>query len=145
MPKVKVICEECGKELERYPCEIFKHIFCSRECSKKYLSIKMSNLNKELNPSRMTDEVKEKVRQARLDTGAGDGYRKIKGRHEHRIRAEQILGRKLMQGEVVHHIDGNKRNNAPNNLKVFKNQQQHAKFHKLENKFFLEGVVPNEI
>jgi hypothetical protein len=40
------------------------------------------------------------------------------GRHEHRVVAEQKLGRKLITGEIVHHIDGDKLNNDPSNLEV---------------------------
>lgn len=43
--------------------------------------------------------------------------------------AEQMLGRPLKKGEVVHHIDNNKRNNQPSNLMVFKSQKEHAKWH----------------
>lgn len=43
--------------------------------------------------------------------------------------AEQILGRKLKPGEVVHHIDENRHNNSPENLMIFPNQQAHAEYH----------------
>lgn len=36
--------------------------------------------------------------------------------------------------EVVHHIDGNKLNNNPSNLLVFKNQAEHAKYHMMNNR-----------
>lgn len=78
----------------------------------------------------MTVETRTKIREARLDSGEGVTYTKTYGRHTHRIVAEQILGRPLMKGEVVHHIDGNKRNNDPSNIMVFKNQAEHAKYHK---------------
>jgi len=77
----------------------------------------------------MTTEVREKLRKARLGTGETLCYEKTYGKHTHRIVAEQILGRPLKKGEVVHHIDGCKRNNAPNNLMIFKNQKEHAKWH----------------
>ncbi len=38
--------------------------------------------------------------------------------YEHRVVAEETLGRRLQPGEVVHHIDHDKTNNAPNNLQV---------------------------
>ena len=91
----------------------------------------MKTLNEELNPTRMTPEVREKLREARLDSGDGVSYSKVYGRHEHRVIAEQMLGRPLKPGEVVHHIDGNKRNNSPENLVVFPSQAEHARWHKL--------------
>lgn len=69
----------------------------------------MKTLNEELNPTRMTPETREKLRNCRLDSGEGRTYTKQYGRHEHRVVAEQILGRELRPGEVVHHIDGDKR------------------------------------
>lgn len=48
---------------------------------------------------------------------------------EHIIVAEQKIGRTLLPGEVVHHIDHNKRNNSPDNLMVFENCGQHTMYH----------------
>ena len=85
-------------------------------------------MNRELNPTRMTDEVREKIRNARLGTGEGKSYEKTYGRHTHRIVAEQKLGRSLKKGEIVHHIDGNKRNNNSSNLMVM-TQSEHCALH----------------
>lgn len=49
--------------------------------------------------------------------------------YEHIIEAERKLGRTLYPGEVVHHIDQNKRNNHPDNLMVFKSTKDHAGYH----------------
>ena len=38
--------------------------------------------------------------------------------YEHRIVAEKVLGRRLGPNDVVHHIDGDKTNNTPDNLRV---------------------------
>ena len=64
------------------------------------------------------------------------GYKRFKdsGRLVHRWAAEKKLGRKLKDGEVVHHKDRVKANNAPRNLWVFKNQDEHDRVHKLDAK-----------
>ena len=48
---------------------------------------------------------------------------------EHRLVAEQIVGRQLYPQEVVHHIDGNTLNNNVENLQVFASHSDHTKFH----------------
>ena len=90
-------------------------------------------MSRELNPDRMTLEVRGKLRDARLDSGEGKTYAKLFGRHTHRVVAEQVIGRPLLPGEVVHHIDGNKRNNDPSNLMVFASQSEHARYHAMLN------------
>lgn len=57
-----------------------------------------------------------------------DTYHKLHGRHIHRVIAEQMIGRPLVKGEIVHHIDGNKHNNDPSNLQVM-TQSEHMKLH----------------
>lgn len=45
-------------------------------------------------------------------------YVKRRGKHEHRVVMESVLGRSLKYEEIVHHIDGDKHNNHPDNLVV---------------------------
>ncbi|WP_425591645.1 HNH endonuclease [Hydrogenophaga aromaticivorans] len=54
---------------------------------------------------------------------------------QHRLVVERILGRYLERHEVVHHIDGNPRNNAPSNLQVFDSNADHLRHE-------LKGRVP---
>jgi len=148
MGRIRVNCDWCGIEIERYPSGVKKHNFCCRSClaayssramnPEGYLSLKryekiskhMTELNQELNPTRMNFQTRTKLRIARLGTGRKNTYTKTFGVHTHRVVAEQILGRKLLPGEVVHHIDGDKQNNKPENLRVFKCQADHARWHK---------------
>ena len=70
-------------------------------------------------------------------TIASNGYMLVKllpGHHlsdvrgyayEHRVVAEQKMGRRLLPGEQVHHIDGNKLNNRPDNLEVVADTAHH--------------------
>lgn len=44
---------------------------------------------------------------------------------EHRLVVEQQLGRYLLPAEVVDHIDGNRGNNDPSNLRVFPDNAAH--------------------
>lgn len=55
---------------------------------------------------------------------------------QHRIAMHDKLGRKLVKGEVVDHIDGDVRNNDPANLRVFASNADHLRA-------TLKGKVPN--
>lgn len=63
---------------------------------------------------------------------APDWYKgkRYRGRYalEYRVIAERMIGRPLKQNEIVHHKDGNRRNNAESNLEVM-DKIKHAELH----------------
>lgn len=50
-------------------------------------------------------------------------------RFEHVVMAEKALGKPLPKGAVVHHVDGNRANNSPNNLVICQDQRYHLLLH----------------
>lgn len=46
--------------------------------------------------------------------------------YEHRKVIEDTLKRKLLREEVIHHIDHNRSNNTPDNLKVITDKSKHV-------------------
>jgi len=104
-------------------------------------SVRISEMNKRLNPTRMNFETRAKLSVMKMNTGNGKSYTKSFGVHMHRKVAERMLGRKLLVGEVVHHIDGDKKNNNPSNLMIFRSQADHARWHKMHT----EEVMPHDI
>lgn len=67
----------------------------------------------------------EQARRGRMNTGdkqrdppGATWYRKVQGRHEHRVVVEAALGRKLGPDEIVHHKNEQKRDNRLDNLEL---------------------------
>lgn len=66
-----------------------------------------------------------------------NGYRRFSnsGTLVSRWAAEEKLGRRLRDDEVVHHINRNKLDNNPSNLWVFSNQDEHEAAHEEDGDF----------
>jgi hypothetical protein len=114
-------CVVCGREFT--PPKRHEPRYCSKRCI--WLALKGPEYN-----ARIGRQNAIKSGDAQRGKGNGKSYRKCMGRHEHRVVAEQILGRPLKKHEVVHHEDGNKLNNDPENL-VVTTQAEHMKQHGL--------------
>jgi len=59
----------------------------------------------------------------------------------HRLVAEQLLSRPLASGEVVHHINGDRHDNRPENLCVLPSQGHHMALEQLQRKV-KRGISP---
>lgn len=116
--KHKVKCDYCGSDTEKTMSRINKNKnhFCNKKCFSKYMA---------QHPNRKADGVwQENGYQVTYD---GNG----KGIKTHRKIMEEFLKRKLLKSEIVHHIDGNRKNNDIDNLKVM-SIGEHSKLHRNE-------------
>lgn len=85
------------------------------------------------NPDRITTEDERRIRSREAQPTLGKlkptTYKKYLGRHLHRRVAEEKIGRPLLRGEIVHHIDEDKHNNHPDNLEILFDQSCHIRAH----------------
>lgn len=109
--KIETLCPTCGELFEHWPS--WKARYCSMDCYPK---------SGENNP---------KWRGGFL---INDGYKYIYNpRHpdatktgyvlEHRLVMEKVIGRRLEQDELVHHLNHNRLDNRPENLHLCSNSE----------------------
>lgn len=66
-----------------------------------------------------------------IRVGVGHHLADVRGyAYEHRLVAEEKIGRRLVPGEIAHHKDENKQNNAPENIEVVMGNAEHFKMHR---------------
>lgn len=126
-------CPQCGVDFYpriRKQDGLIIQKFCGHSCAMR-----------SINPSLVATPRTEKQKSCQRKTGKPNhSYLKVDSRHEHRTVAENKLGRKLLTGEIVHHKDGDKWNNSPDNLEVV-TQAEHMRLHGLA----VAGVAPPNI
>lgn len=125
--KFSTVCDFCGAQ---FNTDKGSRKFCSRLCSsesqKKYLTVPdcISGAGRKL------DKTLGYVRvYAPMHKEANSwGYV-----YEHRVIAERIVGRELAPGEVVHHKNGERWDNRPDNLEVM-GAREHGRLHRQRQK-----------
>jgi len=132
-------CEDCGQirrsrrnkhllEKNEHPC---------RSCSNKRNGIKKigkpswnSGKRYSISPVEKTSYINSSgYKEVWCGRGEGSRGRKDGYRLEHHLVVEDKIGRKLKKGEIVHHINGNKLDNRPENLWVFSSISEHRQSH----------------
>ena len=131
--KVEVQCYVCKKKIAVPPSKLkFEKHFCGNECRQTWLAEERS---KELNVKGHSKGHKAphltRLNRERNPKLAVEPDAVIRGTYEskkHRRTMERIIGRKLKAYEDVHHINGIRNDNRPENLQIM-NHSDHLKLH----------------
>lgn len=104
-------CGNCGKSVSRYASSRGKALFCDRNCHNAFRRARQTR--------RITDHGYVIMFVGRDYPGATKAGQVM----EHRKIMQDILGRPLVKDENVHHINGVRTDNCPENLELWSHSQ----------------------
>lgn len=119
-------CDQCGKQFERKEKRIHKHQFCSVSCRGKGQDRRGMYPSGPTHPQWNGGRYKSKDGYVWLTVPIGFPGSDNRAKHnqrssrilEHRKIMQEVLGRTLLRTETVHHKNGIKDDNRPENLEL---------------------------
>ena len=115
------------------------------ECCDKQSASSISRRNSDQRVYPLIDKVysiKDLLQYSLITTSSGYQARRIANHinaskngyvYEHRLVMSAVLGRNLLKNEIVHHLDGDKHNNKPENLLIHQSIASHKSEHRKAN------------
>ena len=122
-------CGACGAPLQRWASKVkhSKHVFCNRACQGAWRSTQTGHKAANWRGGSRMSQGRVMLHMPWHHMADQDGYV-----FRYVIVAELKFRRPLEPGWVVHHEDDDEGNDHPDNLKVFRSQADHARYHGLK-------------
>jgi ribosomal protein S27E len=126
--RIDKACEICGKLFEAKPSDLIDRVVKTKD--RQYVARAKKFCSKECQGRALWQRPQKRTHNGKPVLLTPDGYVKVwepdrlprrRWVLEHRSVLEKKLGRKLESDEHVHHINGNKSDNSPENLMILSN------------------------
>lgn len=110
--RVTLTCPICGKEFQRSPSVAAIQTYCSKRCAGDAVKRPAGRMHND-RPVRLDNQGYVLIWEPEHPNQSQHGWQ-----YEHRLIAEAVLGRRLASNDHVHHRNGIKHDNRPENLQV---------------------------